>query len=367
MTNQAPKAAGVLISCEPTRARLFPGIRMRARAWAVRYTTTAATGGIIEATGTVLVPTSRAPHALIGYAVGTQGLAPRASATSAQLAYGLEYEAGFLAAGLRRGWALAVPDYPGLGTGATHPYVVGHALGPAVLDLLRAARQIAHEHLADLPIAITGYSEGGCAAGWALQLHPTYAPELPVVAGAVGAAPADLLDCYERHQRSPYAFLLIYGLIGLDAAYPNLHATRHLNRRGRLLIRIFRRTHIVAAVILGFIGWLLPPFRVESCVDEHPLDDTDVRAHLELNRLGDSPPSAPVFIATGRWDQAIPYRQTVELNARWAAAGAQVTMDLFPRREHITGGLTFARRAYPFLDSHLVTPNHRPRRVPEAS
>ncbi|GAB16545.1 putative lipase [Gordonia effusa NBRC 100432] len=364
MTNQALDTPGILISCEPTRACLLPGIKLSARAWAIRYTTSTATGGIIEATGTVLVPTARSPHALIGYAVGTQGLAPRASAASAQLAFGLEYEAVFLAAGLRRGWVLAVPDYPGLGTGTTHPYVIGHALGPAVLDLLRAARQITHERLADLPIAITGYSEGGCAAGWALQLHPTYAPELPVVAGAVGAPPADLLDCYERHQRSPYSFLLAYGLIGLDAAYPDLHATRHLNWRGRQLFRIFRHTHVVAAVILGLIGWLLPLFRVESCVNEHPLDDPDVRAHLELNRLGDSPPSVPTFLATGMWDQAIPYRQTVDLDARWATAGAQVTTNLIPRREHITGALAFARRAYPFLDRHLVTSDQQ---LPEAS
>ena len=57
--------------------------------------------------------------------------------------------------------------------------VMGRHLGPSVLDSIRAARSLPAAGLdPEGPLGIYGYSEGGCAAGWALQLQPTYAPEL---------------------------------------------------------------------------------------------------------------------------------------------------------------------------------------------
>src|SRR5437588_2936503 len=94
---------------------------------------------------------------------------------------------------LARGWALAITDYEGLGTPGDHTYMVGRALGPNVLDAMRAARELEPAELpAQGPAAIVGYSEGGAAAAWAAQLQPRYAPEVPLVAVAAGAAAADV-------------------------------------------------------------------------------------------------------------------------------------------------------------------------------
>ncbi|MFT3898885.1 MAG: lipase family protein [Gordonia sp. (in: high G+C Gram-positive bacteria)] len=308
--------AGRLLDYRPMTARIVPGVRMKADAWEIRYTTTSATGELIEVTGTVLRPRGRAVTALVGYAVGSQGLAPRAAALSAQLRLGLEYEASFIAAAARRGWVLALPNYPGLGDDAErgHPYVVGRALGPSVLDCIRAARQLPEARADGLPVAITGFSEGGCASSWALQLQPTYAPELPLVVGATGGVPADLMELYEFHRRSAFSFLLLYTLIGLGNAYPELDIDRFFTRRGRRLARFFRRTHLIVAIGAGF--FLTSWRNVRKAADPLPFDDPAVRARIKENRLGDTAPGVPVLVAAAAWDQAIQYRQLEDAGVR---------------------------------------------------
>jgi hypothetical protein len=173
-----PGAPGELIRAEEMDAYLVPGIRIRARTWRVRYRSTAATGEPTAVSGTVLLPLgqSRRTRPLLGYAVGTHGIGD-SSAPSRLLARGLDYEAGLIAMVLARGWAVAVTDYQGLGTPGDHTYMVGRALGPNVLDAMRAARALHPEELpVGGPAVVMGYSEGGAAAGWAAQLQPTYAP-----------------------------------------------------------------------------------------------------------------------------------------------------------------------------------------------
>ncbi|MFT4199806.1 lipase family protein [Gordonia sp. (in: high G+C Gram-positive bacteria)] len=349
----AADGAGRLLSYRPTRARIVPGVRMKAQAWHIRYTTTAATGELIEVTGTVLRPTNEPAAALVGYAVGSQGLAPRVAALSAQLRLGVEYEASLISAALRHGWVLALPDYPGLGDGGArlHPYVVGRALGPSVLDCVRAARQLPEAGAEGLPVAITGYSEGGCAAGWALQMQPDYAPELPLVAGAAGGVPADMMALYEFHERSAFSFLLMYTLLGLGSAYPELDVDRFLTRRGRWLARYFRRTHLLVAIVSGFF---LTAWRdIAKAANPLPFDDPQVRARIEENRLGATAPGVPVLVGAATLDQAIAYPQVQALAQEWTAAGGDVTFSRMRGCEHIAGGVVYHRRANTFLAQHV--------------
>ncbi|MFI1917460.1 lipase family protein [Nocardia sp. NPDC020380] len=358
-TNRFDEAAvgagpGRLLSAEPMTARLLPGVKLPARAWRISYTSTLGSGEPTQVTGTVLVPREpwRGPGArpLIGYAVGTQGLADTVAAASWQLRFGLEYESLFLISALRRGWALAITDYPGLGNPGTHPYVMGRSLGPAVLDSIRAARRLPAAGLdPDGPLGIYGYSEGGCAAGWALQLQPGYAPELELSGGVVGSAPADLLDMVEFLDGTPYAFLLFYGVLGLDAAYPELDVLQYLRPHGRAIAAIFRRTHAIPAAVLGIGVGALIPTRVSAYCTRMPFEVPEVRRRMLENKLGGIAPAAPVLVAGGTAEQIIPFPQAVNLADDWKALGADVTMLTMPRREHITGALSFAGPAMRFL------------------
>ncbi|MRH90835.1 lipase [Nocardia sp. SYP-A9097] len=345
---------GRLLAVEPMTAYLLPGVKLPARAWRISYTTTTGSGESTQVTGTVLVPREpwrgEGSRPLIGYAVGTQGLAGTIASASWQLRFGLEYESLFITAALRRGWALAITDYPGLGNPGAHPYVMGRSLGPAVLDSMRAARRLP---AADLdpngPLGIYGYSEGGCAAGWALQLQPSYAPDLPLEGGVVGSAPADLEDMISFLDGSPYAFLLFYGVLGLDAAYPELDVLQYLKPQGRAIAAIFRRTHALSAAVLGIGLGAFVPKKVSAYCHRMPFEVPEVQARLRENRLGGIAPGTPVLVAGGTAEQIIPYPQAVRLAEDWKALGVDVTMLSMPRREHITGGLSFARPALDFL------------------
>jgi hypothetical protein len=85
------------------------------------------------------------------------------------------------------------PTIPAWAPPVTKTYNVGIAEGRAVLDALRAATRVPGAGLQpSAPMAIEGYSQGGGAADWAAQLHPTYAPELHLAGVAGGGTPANL-------------------------------------------------------------------------------------------------------------------------------------------------------------------------------
>ncbi|MFE3259957.1 lipase family protein [Nocardia sp. NPDC059091] len=350
---------GRLLAAEPMTARMLPGVPLPARAWRIKYTSTTASGAPTQVSGTVLVPNTpwRGPGSrpLVGYAVGTQGLASTVAAASWQLRFGLEYESVFLHAALRRGWALAITDYPGLGTPGLHPYVMGRALGPAVLDSMRAARRLPEADLdPDGPLGVYGYSEGGNAAGWALQLQPDYAPDLPLAGGVVGSAPADMVDMVKFLDGTPYAFLLFYGVLGIEAAYPELNVLQHLKPQGRALAALFRRTHVAAAAVLGIGVGLVVPTKVSTFCHRPPFDVPEVKARLLENRLGGIAPATPVLVAGGTSEQVIPYPQAVRLAEEWEALGADVTMHTMRGREHIGGAMAFAGPAMRFLSERFT-------------
>src|SRR5256885_2153132 len=123
---------------------------------------------------------------------------------------------------LSQGWAVAVTDYPGLGTPGDEAYSVGIAEGYAVLDVLRAATRLPAAGLsASAPMAVEGYSQGGGAAGWAAQLQPGYAPGLHVAGIAAGGIPANLQAVSANIDGSAFFAFLGGAAIGFNAAYPS--------------------------------------------------------------------------------------------------------------------------------------------------
>jgi pimeloyl-ACP methyl ester carboxylesterase len=98
-------------------------------------------------------------------------------------------------AGLRQliehGAVVAATDYPGLGTAGPHPYLVGDSEARAVIDSVRAARNLAGVGDGN-SFAVWGHSQGGQASLYTSLIAKTYAPELRLV-GVAAAAPATSL------------------------------------------------------------------------------------------------------------------------------------------------------------------------------
>ena len=345
---------GSLIRSEPATADEAPGVSLPAHAWTILYRSTTATGQPTAVSGTVLVPTApwrgSGPRPLVGYAIGSQGLASRC-APSLQLAAGTEYEASLIANVLNRGWAVALTDYPGLGTPGLHPYVVGRALGRSVLDAVRAALQL---HAAGLsrhaPLAIYGYSEGGEAAGWALQLAPTYAPDLRLSGGVVGAAPANFNAEYHYLDGGRFEFLIMYTALGMNSAYPQLDLERYLNATGRAYAAEMRGTCISDAVVDG----QLAPTNISAFVTTNPIGLPAWQQAFAANDLGGIAPGVPVLLGAGQHDEVMDYATAGPgLYHDWCAHGANVSFD------DIQPGTRAHRRRIPLLRHRTRVPRRQ--------
>ena len=91
---------------------------------------------------------------------------------------------------LRRGWAVTMTDYEGLGTtDRTHPFLLGESAAHGVLDIVRTGRLLFGSRMSDR-FAIVGHSQGGQAALFAAHHAQEWTPELEL-AGVAATAPAN--------------------------------------------------------------------------------------------------------------------------------------------------------------------------------
>ena len=81
---------------------------------------------------------------------------------------------------LARGYVVVAADYPGLGTPGMHPYLIGESEGRAVLDSVRAARDLPDAGASNR-FAVWGHSQGGHASLYTGELAASSAPDLRLV------------------------------------------------------------------------------------------------------------------------------------------------------------------------------------------
>lgn len=350
-------APGELIRFEPMHAYLVPGVRLRARAWRLLYRSTGAVGEPTAVSGTLLLPDGirrRQPLPLISYAMGTHGIADRA-APSRLLSTGLDWEAGLLALMLARGYAVVVTDYQGLGTPGDHAFMVGRALGNNVLDAIRAARRVADitpEASAlghDGPLAIMGYSEGGAAAGWAGQLQPLYAPELELAGVVAGAATADIELAASLLGGTRFTFFVVYGAIGLSAAYPELELDPYMDESGRAMVAALRDSTLLQAMARG------PRYaRIDRLSNPNVIELPEWRTRLAENRLGSLAPAVPVLLHHTRGDQMVAFAQSEQLFKEWSELEVPVTLHVTRGGfDHISGAVAGTPVALDWLSGRL--------------
>jgi fermentation-respiration switch protein FrsA (DUF1100 family) len=308
-----------------------PGL---ARSYLVMYLSRTATGRPTAITGTILVPVSSNTRTapIVGVAPGTQGLGDQCAASKA-LAKGLLFSEYYLTNLLKRGWAVAMTDYEGLGTPGDHTYIVGRSAAHALIDVVRAAQRLPVAELAKSgPVAFYGYSEGGGASGWAGQLQPSYAPEMRLTGIAAGGVAADLYAVARSLDGSLAAGLLGYAAIGMDAAYPELKLDSYLTPFGRTAIAMQR----TSCTFDGVSPYVFAP--LSRFVDPDPLDTRAWQRRLTQNSLGRIAPTAPVFLWHGLVDEVLPFSQADALRKAWCDRGVRVTWRPF-MAEHATGAI----------------------------
>jgi len=184
---------GELIRAEP-----IDGAPAGTQLYRIMYQSTDLQGNTIPVTALYAAPEGPAPDGgfpLIGFAHGTTGVAQACGMSQTPLTPntpGYSAWVPHIEPLVRQGWAVVASDYSGMGAPGPSSYLVGPLEGRGVLDGMRAVVQ-PDPQTGSVPIdpaklGIYGKSQGGEAALSAMELAPTYAPELDI-AGGVALAP----------------------------------------------------------------------------------------------------------------------------------------------------------------------------------
>jgi alpha-beta hydrolase superfamily lysophospholipase len=185
---QAELPAGTLIKYERLRLPAF----YRAKAWRILYATRDYRNRPLLGSGVAVLPDYAAKmpqdRTIVAFAHPTVGVArhcapsARKNPTAAILGLNELVSSGHI---------VVAADYPGLGTYGPIGYLIGLGQSHAVIDSVRAARQVPGVGGGNR-FALWGYSQGGHAALFAAMVSGRYAPELKSIGVAAAAPPTDL-------------------------------------------------------------------------------------------------------------------------------------------------------------------------------
>jgi acetyl esterase/lipase len=202
-----------LISAQPM-PETPPGVQ----AWRVQYWTTNASGARFAVTGIVAAPMEAIPprpRRVIAWTHGAWGVAEKCAPSLSPNFFAAT--AGMDA--VQNGYVVVAPDYIGLANPTVHPFLVGADTGQAVLDGVRAAREIPGA-AAGSSFAVWGESQGGHAALWTAVSARSYAPDLTLVGTAAAAPPTDLAaNLRDGSDKNARALLLSFALHSWSTLY----------------------------------------------------------------------------------------------------------------------------------------------------
>jgi hypothetical protein len=337
---------GDIIWCRPV-ASPAPG----ADAWQILYLSATVSGAPAAVSGTVLVPAAPYPgtRPVTAYASGTQGWGDQC-APSREMQSGTYDEQFAVDNLLAQGWAVAVTDYPGLGTRGDETYAVGIPEGYAVLDALRAATLLPGAGLSTAaPMGIEGYSQGGGAAGWAAQLQPRYAPGLRLQGVAMGGTPANLQTVAANLNGSAFFAFLGGAVIGFNAAYPSLDLLSDLTPAGRAALAQLD-TMCQEQALATYAGQRIQDYTAGGI---NPIGEPRWQQVLDANDLGAIKPQVPLLQYHGLADEVIPWQVEAALHSQWCTMGVTTLFTSYPG-DHVTTQVEAQSQVATWLSARLA-------------
>lgn len=307
------------------------------RAWRVIYHSRDLAGKDIPVSATVIVPDLPAPdggRVVVAWGHPTTGIAQKCAPSVAVDPF--EYIEGMDAL-LAEGYAVVSTDYPGMGVAGDSSYLIGVTTSNAVLDGIRAARDLPELTLSER-VLLWGHSQGGHAALFSAQRAAEYAPELTIEAVAV-AAPAAELTTLLTDDIGDIAGVSItsYAITALASAYSDRYSQDELlqiltpagrtatpNMAELCLLTENKELHAIAGPLVG------------GYVTSDPSTTEPWKTILTENNAGGEPIGVPIMIGQGLADTLVIPTATEGFVAQLCAAGESV---LFEKYDGITHGL----------------------------
>ena len=322
-----------------------------ATGWKVLYRSTGLKGEPIVVSGLVFAPSAPPPQEgrrVIAWAHPTTGVAePCAPSLFPKVLERIPSLADLLG----RGFVVAATDYPGLGTPGPHPYLIGVSEGRAVLDSVRAAKNVPGSG-AGSRYAVWGHSQGGHAALFTGQLSRDYAPELTLV-GVAAIAPATDLeqllkdDIDERVGR----VLASMALVSWGQVY-DTSVDAILNPPARPIVKRVAKDcveNVLEGYKVALDSWTLTPrFLSKEVYSEPPWSRI-----IAENKPGQAPAGAPVYVFQGMADKCVRPQVTAAFVEGLCARGERVEYDTLIDGDHLTAGIRSAEAAAAWMSDRF--------------
>ena len=320
-----PRQPGALLRREPLKDVILPA---GMRGWRILYATTVNDSTPATAVATVFAPTH--PHAgpcpVIAWEHATTGLLQKCmpSLLSAPTK-GIPWCNRIV----RAGWVMVATDYSFAEKGGPHPYLIGEGEARAVLDSVRAARQMSELTL-DKRMVAWGYSQGGHAALWTGIVGPRYAPDVEILGVAAIAPAANIKKILAMNVEADKRFGP-YLALSYSRFYPDITFEQAL-----------RPEAVDAARQIVNLCCFLPPEDAErvqalAATFDGPALATNsnkaLQARLEQN-TADGLITAPVVIAQGLSDIVVPSSATDAYVEERCSANQRLEYWTFAGRDH---------------------------------
>jgi pimeloyl-ACP methyl ester carboxylesterase len=277
-----------------------------------------ADGKAIQLSGLIALPRGIPPRRLVSFQHGTT---TTRSAVPSQLD-GTGIAAAITFAG--NGYALVVPDYPGLGESeGRHPYYVADAIGPAVVGMIEAAQKL--DGVPSSPVFLSGFSEGGWASLAALRIMEAEGKQVlgsAQVAGAYDLRNGSLAAALKGGATSDSLYLA-YAAWGQSAYYGHPLDSVLTPEFAALVERLFAGTK-PETILKELPG---DPRRMFNADFLDALDHDKSHWYLDAftaNSLVDVTPRAPLQLYYGSMDRDVLPDEALNASRLMQARGANV-------------------------------------------
>jgi acetyl esterase/lipase len=334
---EIPGKPGTIIRIWPLEGG-GPSLVGNANAFRFLYRSTGLNGQPIPVSGAIFIPSGPAPAGgrnIIAWAHPTTGVMPPCAPSLMPDTAGMIWN---LAEMLSRGYVVVATDYPGLGTDGIHPYLIGESEGRAVLDSVRAARDLPDSGASNR-FAVWGHSQGGHAALFTGELAARYAPDLKLV-GVAAAAPATyLVQLFDADAPTATGKDLTSMALLSWTRLENVPVTTLVEPAAMPAFEKTARDCIESVAEFEAIEKAEKPLQTEQFLKVDPSEIEPWRGIMERNSPGQYPAGAPVFIAQGTADTTVHPEITKRFGEALCAQGVRVSFVELPGVTH-----TFAAR-----------------------
>ena len=322
-----PRKPGELLRNEPLKDVMVPA---GMRGWRILYATSVDDNTPATAVATVFAPANPTGDSrpVIAWEHATTGLLQKCMPSLMSMTTkGIPWCNRIVMAG----WVVVATDYSFAEKAGPHPYLIGEGEARAVLDSVRAARQIPELTL-DKRMVVWGYSQGGHAALWTGIVGPRYAPDLEILGVAAIAPPANIEKSFAMNVEADKRFGP-YLASSYSRFYPDITFEQAI-----------RHEALDAARQIVNLCCFLPPEDQErigalSATFEGPALATSsnkaLQARLKQN-TADGLITAPVVIAQGVSDVVVPLSATDAYVEERCAGGQRLEYWTFAGRDHFT-------------------------------